>query len=30
MGRLDLDSGPVNLRTLLDFADAARRVGADF
>jgi hypothetical protein len=30
VGRLDLDSGPVNLRTLLDFADAARRVGADF
>jgi len=30
MGRLDLDAAPVNLRTLLDFADAARRLGADF
>ena len=30
MGRLDLDTGRVGLRTLLDFADAAHRLGADF
>jgi hypothetical protein len=30
MGRFDLETGRVGLRTLLDFADAAHRVGADF
>ena len=29
MGRFDVDGGRVNLRTLLDFADVARRIGAE-